>query len=193
MRSENLKKNSRQFGNEFICISVFVIFFSLLFTFPPYISAFHTYHTTLTRIDYNENEKLAEITIQMFPHDLIPILAKRAKKHIELDRKSNSDTDEIILKYLSENFILKNREGIAKRLVWVGKEVSADTVFIYVEIPLENDFDGFELQNTLFFESFAEQTNLVIARSNNKKSDLLFKVGDKSKAIKLIETSGEKI
>ena len=164
-----------------------LFFILLIFVLTFNAPAAHTYHTTLTRIDYNEKEKLAEISIQMFPHDLVPVLEKRTKKNIDLEKKS--EVDEIILKYLSENFILKDKKGEIKKIVWVGKEAQADTIFIFVEIPLDKNFDGFNLQNTLFFESFPEQTNLVIARDKDKKSDLLFKVGDNSKEIKLIDNS----
>lgn len=142
----------------------------------------HTYHTTLTRIDYNQKEKLVEISIQMFPHDLVPLLEKRAKKNIDLE--NTKDIDSIIFKYLTENFVLKDKQGEIKKIVLVGKEMRADTMFVYVEIPLEQDFDGFDLQNTLFFESFPEQTNLVIARIDQRKADLAYKVGDKFKQIK---------
>ncbi|MEP7038242.1 MAG: DUF6702 family protein, partial [Acidobacteriota bacterium] len=162
----------------------------LAFAFVSSTLAAHTYHTSLTRIDYNEKEKLAEISIQMFPHDLVPLLEKRAKKNIDLEKTSDIDT--IILKYLNENFVLKDKEGGIKKLVWVGKEIQADTIFVYVEIPLENDFEGFTLQNTLFFESFPEQTNLVIARFNQKKADLLYKASDKFKEIKAANLSEEK-
>ena len=166
----------------------FIFVFSIILSLTGIVfsSNFHTYHTTLTRIDYDEKEKLVEISIQMFPHDLIPTLEKRTKKNVDLEK---SDIDELILKYLNENFVLKDKKGEIKKLAWVGKEMQADSIFVYVEIPLENDFDGFNLQNTLFFESFPEQTNLVIARTKEKKSDLLFKVGDKFKEIKLIDNS----
>ena len=152
--------------------------------------AAHTYHTSLTRIDYDEKEKLAEISIQMFPHDLVPVLEKRSKKNIDLEK--TTDINSIILKYLNENFILKDKAGEIKKLVWVGKEIQADTIFVYVEIPLENDFEGFNLLNTLFFESFPEQTNLVIVRYSQKKADLLYKAGDKFKEIKAATLSEEK-
>ncbi len=172
----------------YVLKTLFFIF--LVFAFASSTIAAHTYHTSLTRIDYNEKEKLAEISIQMFPHDLVPTLEKRAKKNIDLEK--TSDIDIIILKYLNENFVLKDKEGGIKNLVWVGKEIQADTIFVYVEIPLENDFEGFNLQNTLFFESFPEQTNLVIARFNQKKADLLYKAGDKFKEIKAANLSEEK-
>ena len=183
MTLQNSKINKLLFKNVF-AVSLFVFFFSLS-VLASSTKVFHTYHTSLTRIDYDEKEKLVEISIQMFPHDLIPVLEKLTKKNIDLEGKS--DIDDIIIKYLNENFTLKDKNGEIKKLVWVGKELQADTIFVYVQIPLEKDFDGFELQNTLFFESFPEQTNLVIARAKEKKTDLLFKVGDKVKEIKLTD------
>ena len=145
-------------------------------------SALHTYHTTLTRMNYNQNEKLVEVTIQLFTHDLIPTLEKRIKKQIDLEK--TPDIDKSILKYLDENFVLKDKRGEKKHLVWVGKEIKADTVFVFVEIASSQDFfENYSLQNTLFFESFPEQTNFVIARFDEKKADLLFKAGDKFKVI----------
>ncbi|MDQ6788707.1 MAG: hypothetical protein M3033_18035, partial [Acidobacteriota bacterium] len=109
-------------------------------------------------------------------------LEQRAKKRIDLEK--TPDTDKIILDFLNENFILKDKKGEAKKLVWVGKEVQADAVFVYVEAASGEDLEGFNLQNTFFFDFFPEQTNLVIARYNDKKADLLFKAGDKFKEIK---------
>lgn len=145
-------------------------------------AASHTFHTSLTRMDYNAKDKRAEISIQLFVHDLVPTLEKLTKKKVDLEK--NPDIDKFILKYLDDNFILKDKSGEQKKLVWVGKEISVDTIFVYVEIQLSEGLGGYSLQNTLFFESYPEQTNLVITRYNGKKTDLLFKVGDKFKEIK---------
>lgn len=141
----------------------------------------HKFHTSLTRMDYNAEEKIIEVTIQLFPHDLVPTLEKRAGKRIDLER--TPDVDQLILEYLSQNFILKDKNGDAKKLVWVGKELEVDTAYIYLQIPLADGLEGASLQNTLFFESYPEQTNLVLSRFEKKKSDLLFTSGDKFKKI----------
>ncbi len=150
--------------------------------FPLGFSALHTYHTSLTRIDYKAKEKRVEISIQLFNHDLVPTLERRAKKPIDLEK--TADIDKIIFKYLSEKFILSDKNDKPKEIVWVGKEVSVDTVFVYLETGSEENLEGFKLRNTLFFESFPEQTNLVIARFNGEKVDLLFEPGDGFKEIK---------
>ncbi len=150
----------------------------------------HRYHTSLTRMDYNAKEKIIETSIQLFTHDLVPLLEEKTKKRIDLEK--TPDIDKLIFDYLSENFILKDNKGETKKIKWVGKELDVDTARVYVEIFSDKSPDGFNLQNTLFFENFPEQTNLVIARFDEKKADLLFKVGDKFKEIKQTISSEEK-
>jgi hypothetical protein len=133
-------------------------------------------------MDYNEKEKLVEISLQLFTHDLVPLLEQNAKKRIDLEK--TPEADKLILNYLNENFVLKNKNGEAQTLRWVGKEIEVDVVRVYVEIASTESLAGANLQNTLFFESFPEQTNLVIARFDGKKADLMFRVGDKFKEIK---------
>jgi len=164
-------------------ISVKILFLIYLVASSNSFANAHRYHTSLTRMDYNAKEKLVEVSIQLFAHDLVPVLEKYAKKRIDLEK--TPDVDKFIFDYLNQNFILKDKNGEAKKLVWVGKELNVDKAFVYIEIPAEESLEGFSLQNTVFFESFSEQTNLVTARSNKKKSDLLFKVGDKFKEIKM--------
>lgn len=155
-----------------------------------YAFNFHRYHTSLTRMDYNAKEKVIETSIQLFTHDLVPLLEQRTKKKIDLEK--NADIDKLIFNYLSDNFILKDERGETKKIKWVGKEVDVDTAWIYLEISSDKNPEGFSLQNTIFFESFPEQTNHVIARFDGKKSDLLFKVGDKYKEIKQTISSTDK-
>lgn len=142
----------------------------------------HTYHTTLTRINYNAKAKLVEISLQLFTHDLTPTLERRTKTLIDYDK--TADIDKLIFDYLNEKFVLKDKNGAVQKLTWVGKEVKTDTVYVYVETETAADLENFNLQNTLFFESFPEQTNLVVVRWNDKKADLLFKAGDKFKELK---------
>lgn len=148
--------------------------------FPPGLP--HTYHTSLTRINYNAKTKLVEISLQLYTHDLTPTLERRHKAPVDYEK--SADIDRLIFAYLNEKFVLTDKNGAAQKLVWVGKEVKADTIYVYVETAMTDDLENFNLQNTLFFESFPEQTNLVVVRWNEKKADLLFKAGDKLKEIK---------
>ncbi len=151
----------------------------LSWTVNIFPAGFHTFHTSLTRMDYIAKDKNIEITIQLFNHDLQPLLERRLKKRVDLEK--TVEVDQELFKYLGENFIFQNKKGETQKLDWVGKEFNNDKVFVYLEIPFEEDVAGTKLQNTIFFESFSEQTNLIVAHFGEKKIDLLFKSGDKFK------------
>ncbi|HLM60364.1 MAG TPA: DUF6702 family protein [Pyrinomonadaceae bacterium] len=150
----------------------------------------HRFHTTLTRIDYNAEQKLFEISIQLFTHDLEALLRKRNGKTIDLEK--TAEIDKLIFYYLNENFVLTDKKGETKTLKWVGKEFDADSIRVYLETDSTESLAGYKLKNTLFFESYPEQANLVVCRYDEKKADLLFKVGDKVKEINENKTSIEK-
>ncbi len=137
-------------------------------------------------MDYNAKDKIIEITIQLFTHDLVPVLEIQAQQK-SIDLEKTPEIDKILLSYLNENFILKDEKDSVRELKWVGKEIKSDQVFVYVEIPFESSFENLKLKNSIFFENFTEQTNLVIFHFNEEKADLLFKVGDKFKEIKPIK------
>ena len=159
------------------------IFAFLLFTFYllPLPAEAHTYHTSLTRMDYNAKDKSIEISMQLFIHDVTPMLERRLKKRVDIDKTAEVDGE--LLRYLSETFVFQNKKGEVQNLKWVGKEFENDVIYIYVEIPFEDASEGTKLQNTMFFESFPEQTNLVIAHFGEKKINLLYKAGDKFKEL----------
>ncbi len=167
---------------------VFILIISQTASVLP--SGLHRFHTSLTRIDYNAEGKLVEITVQVFLHDLISVLKSKDGKTIDLEK--TPDVDRIIFDYFNANFVLTDAKGETKILKWIGKETDADSVRIYVETDSAANLENYKLKNTLFFESFPEQTNLVIARFEEKKADLLFKVGDKFKEIKQTISSAEK-
>lgn len=165
--------------NKFTSLSLKTGFVFVFFLFAFESANAHTYHTSLTRMDYNAKDKNIEISIQLFIHDVVPMLERRLKKRVDIEKTPEVDPE--ILKYLSENFVFQNKKGETQSLKWVGREFENDVVYIYVEIPFAESLEGTKLQNTIFFESIPQQTNFVVARFGEKKKDLLYKSGDRFK------------
>ena len=165
------------------------VFFGLIVfvaTSAVYPGDLHNYHTSLTRMDYNEKENLFEVTIRLFSHDLDPLLAKLSAKQSGPDK--TADPDKVLFDYIRENFILTGKDASVHPLVWVGKETKVDVVYVYMEIPYNGGQNDLSLQNILFFESFPEQTNYVVAHFSGAKADLVYKVGDKARELKFIDS-----
>lgn len=159
-----------------------ILVFAIMLTFASNSYArFHTYHSSLTLINYDERTKAIEITIQLFTHDLVKVLETKTRKKIDLDQ--SADENRAVLEYLNDNFVLvKNGEPIGK-LQWVGMELKVDRANVYVEIPYEGKLLGMELKNTIFFEFFPQQTNLVTFEYGDTKADLVYKQKDTAKPI----------
>lgn len=157
------------------------LFLPLVFCLLNSLASAHTFHTSLTRMDYNTDEKTVEITIQVFAHDLETAIEKRAGKRVNLEK--SPDSKKFILDYLNDKFALKNKSGETQKLSWIGKEQSADSIWIYVEAKAPEGLENASLENRLFFELHNDQVNLVTYRAAGKKRDFAFKPGDRTKKI----------
>lgn len=162
------------------CFAALAFFFFVLAGAPS--AEAHTYHTSLTRIDLNPSSKTLEISIQLFNHDVQPMLERRLKKRIDLAKSPEVDGE--LLRYLTENFGVRAKDGSEALPKWIGKEFENDVVHVYLEIPFDGRLEGATVRNSIFFESFPEQTNHVIVRFEGKRSDLVFKSGRKTLEIR---------
>jgi len=157
------------------------LIFLVVSTANIFPSSLHRFHASLTRMDYNSKKQVLEITIQLFIHDLVPVLEKHNKVGIDLEKTAG--IDKIILDYLNKNFVLKTKSGETKQLEWVGKELEVDSAYIHAVIPLPEGLEGSSLQNTIFFETFKEQTNRVNVHNDRQSAALIYITGDNSKEI----------
>ncbi len=158
-----------------------LLLFAAVCVVPLRQTSAHRYHTSLTRVELNDKEKLLEITVQTFSHDLEAALEKHQGKRISLDKTEN--IEQIIVKYLGENFVVKNEKGETKQLRWIGREQKTDTVWLYLEADMPEGIEGATLDNRFMFEVFDDQVNLVSARYNNQLNHLVFRPNDKSKIL----------
>ena len=157
-----------------------IILLLILTVFGVVANAAHRYHTSLTRIDYNADEKSAEITIQVFTNDLEDALTKKngGQPQVRLDKTPK--VDELILSYLSDRFVLKNKDGKAKKMRWVGLQAKNDMTTIYVETPMPEGFAAATLENSILNDQFDDEVNLVTTRFGESKTDLVFKTNDQA-------------
>ena len=137
----------------------------------------HVFHTSLMRLEYNADEKLGEITLQLFAQDLATALTRRNNgERVNLEK--DKDLAKRTLDYLKDNFTLKNARGEAKELTWVGAELKADMIIVYLETPLPEGLAGARVKNTIFFDVADKQINLVNVVAPTGKASLVYEKGD---------------
>lgn len=162
-------------------IFAFVCACALVLSGVTNASPAHTFHTSLMQIEYNEEEQLLEVSLQVFTHDLVRVLSFRSGKNVILDE--TPETARLTLAYLNETINLKNQKGQLKTLSWVGMEIKADAVWIYVETKMPEGLDGMQVRDRIFFGALDDQVNRVHIKLDGKKYDLVFKPGDDFKPI----------
>lgn len=144
-------------------------------------AAAHKFYTSLARVEYNASEKSVEVTLRVFADDLELALRRRAGREVNLDR--TKDADQLVLAYLRDAFEIKNSDGEAKALKWVGMELRAGVAWLYVEAEMPEGLAGARLRDQLFFELFDEQVNTVSVRYRGASGDLVFVRGDGERAV----------
>lgn len=168
---------------------IIIAVFAATLTFGSIANA-HRFHSSLTTIDYDADEKNIKITIQLITHDVLEVFDEITRKSLDLE--NSPEVDELLKKYLAEHFVMQNKSGDKLEMKWVGKQVELERIFVYLEIPSGESIEGFKLHNTIFFENYPAQTNIIIAKFNSEKADLLFKGKDGFKTIEKVETKKTK-
>jgi len=136
----------------------------------------HDFHTSIARIDFNAKEKTLEVSIRVFTDDLESALSKDngGQKFVVVNNDKN---DAFVEKYIRKHFAFISSKKQKKSFAYIGKEQEADATWIYVEVPMNEPFVGFSLQNDILHELFDDQINLVNISYPQKKS-YIFKKGE---------------
>lgn len=146
---------------------LFVIFFKLS------LFLVHDFHTSITEVEYNAKEKAFEVSIRVFSDDLETTILKNDK--IALSKLSADKKSQIIEQYILKHFAFFNKNKQKKNINFIGSEIEGDATWVYVEIPFAESLAGCVFQNDIFFETFADQTNLINLKNGSFKKSMLFK------------------
>ncbi len=159
----------------------FAALFLMATVLPPGVSA-HRYHTSVTRLEYNADEQIVEITVQTFSDDIEAALEKRSKTsgNVHLDRSKASNA--LVLDYLRSVIEIKTGDA-PMELQWIGLELKGYTAWIYLQAKAPSGLAQASVRNRLLFELFADQVNIINLINNGKRTSLVFNRDDGAKAI----------
>ncbi len=142
----------------------------------------HQFHFSETLLEWQPKSSRIACTIRVFTDDL--------EKEIELKYNIKNTEPEQFEKaafnYLQEVFQIKARNGVPIPLEPLGMEREGDVVYLYLESDSLTDekikktaadvswLDPITIQQTLFFDQFTDQKNLVNLRRDGKTSSYYF-------------------
>tara|TARA_R110000751_G_scaffold236381_1_gene337655 strand:- start:222 stop:722 length:501 start_codon:yes stop_codon:yes gene_type:complete len=146
----------------------------LALVFPFFLSVAHKYYVSVTQIEYVKEKKSVQIITRIDADDLERTLQERFDKNINLTSIDEKSTvDDYIKKYLKQKLQIKiNTKEVATN--FVGKEYENDQVACYLEIENVDSVNTIEISNTVLFDLFPKQKNVVKTKINSKVSNLIF-------------------
>jgi hypothetical protein len=142
----------------------------LVIVFPLFLSVPHKYYVSVTQIEYVKKKKSVQIISRIDVDDLEFTLQERFDKNIDLTTIDEKSTvDGYIKKYLLQKFKIKiNTEEV------VGKDYENDQVVCYLEIEDVIAVNTIEISNTVLFDLFPKQKNMVKSKINEEVNNLIF-------------------
>ena len=146
----------------------------LAIVFPFFLSGVHKYYVSVTQIEYVKEKKSVQIITRMDVDDLERTLQERFDKSINLTAiKEKSSVDDYIKKYLKQKFEIKiNTKEV--NFKFIGKDYENDQVACYLEIENVTSINTIEISNTVLFDLFPKQKNIVKSKINSKVNNLIF-------------------
>lgn len=154
----------------------------LVLTLPVVLAASsaHKFYVSITKIEYVQQEESLQIITKIFIDDLEDVLQERYDPELVLDSTNDDpNIDKYVQKYLLKKLKLKVN-GVPVATVFLGKTYEIETLNCYLEVTGIKTLETFEVANSVLFEMFPEQQNIIHVKKDDKRRSLVL-VKDKSK------------
>ena len=139
----------------------FIVFCFALLAFSLLNFAFHPFHLSVTDIKYNATERNVEISTKLFINDFEDALKKKYGKKLDLFLHADDmESKNLLQQYIQQNlYISIDNKNISFTLL--GSEREDNALWVYLETSAVAVPKHITIQNTLLFDLFEDQTNIV--------------------------------
>ncbi len=144
------------------------------------LSMAHKYYVSVTQIAFIKEKKSVQIISRIDVDDLEFTLRERYDKNIDLTTiAENPIVDDYIQRYLKQKLEIKiNTKEVDFN--FIGKDYDNDQIVCYLEIEDIASISTIEISNTLLFDLFQEQKNLIKLKINDQVNNLIFTYDDRN-------------
>jgi hypothetical protein len=141
---------------------------------PENLNARHPLHLSSMELNYTTKGGTIEISCRLFTDDLETALNKQFKVPTDLSAPAKHKAmDELLKKYVAMHVQMKGN-GKVLGLKYLGFEKDREAVIVYVESAPVATLKKLEINNSLMYDLFDDQTNImhVIYNGERKSSKL---------------------
>lgn len=136
----------------------------------------HKYYVSTSLYDFKDDSGSLQITIKVFQDDFTEII----KKKYQVDISMNNDINSNEIKSKIRDYLLSNLsiylDNNKYDLFYLGSEEKNEMIVAYLELEDIPTFKSIELKNTILFDLFEKQQNIIhLKKGLNKRSFILRK------------------
>ncbi|WJJ96181.1 DUF6702 family protein [Algibacter luteus] len=133
----------------------------------------HKYYISVTQINYVQEKESVQIISRIFIDDLENALQTNYDEFLVLSDKDEAPIISSYLnRYLQEHLKLKINDKDVK-LNFIGKEYEGDIVRCYLEVEGVTHIDTFSVTNSILFDLFDDQKNIIKTKINSKNKSVI--------------------
>lgn len=124
--------------------------------------AAHPFYLGVTHFKHNSKTNILETSVKLFTNDLETSLKKFNNNNtVDLINGSNKDElNKLINNYLKQHLSVKvNNKPLF--FDYIGYEIEKEATWVYIEYKKVKSIKTLEVENTLLYDSFDKQTNIV--------------------------------
>lgn len=120
----------------------------------------HPFHLSVCDMEYSERDKTIQVSHRIFIDDLENALSRMSEKKVFMHQTDKEVIRNLLEKYLEKNFSIQLESGSADAK-FIGYEIDKDVVWCYQETSKLNPFTSIRIKNTVLYEVFDDQQNII--------------------------------
>lgn len=133
------------------------------------VTWFHPFFVSVTEVQHNAADKSLEISIKVFIDDFEKALSSGDVATIDLSHPKDSvKTNQQVFRYLQQYFQVKIN-GSPVTLQYVGYEKEREAAWCYVQVANVPTIKKIEIENSLLYNAFDKQINIVHVIVNGER------------------------
>ncbi|PIB37559.1 hypothetical protein BFP72_13580 [Reichenbachiella sp. 5M10] len=133
----------------------------------------HDFHVSVTKLEHDTNSQSLEISQRIFIDDLEQALTRfdTAQSYNFATVEDFTTVNPLIERYMMDHFqIWVNEKEVA--LDYLGSKVDGDVLVCFIEVPKVKKLKSLSVKNTVLFELFSDQINLVHVKTPDGNKSL---------------------